>query len=74
MNGYLTGCHGKARFRSRRTARRRARQIRGEGGPLMDDYRCRYCLGVHIGHPPGHATHLRAGPHGPIPVQEYATP
>lgn len=70
MNGYLRACHGKTRFLSRRKARRRARQIRGEGGPRMHDYRCRYCWFVHVGHPPGQATYLRTGPHGPIPVQE----
>lgn len=72
MNGYLAGCHGKARFPSRRQARRRARQIRGNGGPRFTAYRCRYCRTVHLGHPNGQATHLRSGPHGPIPVQEYA--
>lgn len=72
MNGYLAGCHGKTRFTSRRTARRRARQIRGTGGPAFYTYRCRYCHAVHLGHRYGHATHLRTGPHGPIPVQEYA--
>jgi hypothetical protein len=72
MNGYLAGCYLKTVFPSRRTGRRRARQIRGEGGPRLDDYRCRYCLGVHLGHPPGQATYLRTGHHGPIPVQEFA--
>ncbi|MFD1309104.1 hypothetical protein [Streptomyces kaempferi] len=72
MNGYLAGCHGKTYFLSRRQARRRARQIRGEGGPRFDNYRCDYCWLVHLGHAPGEATHLRTGPHGPIPVQEYA--
>ena len=70
MNGYLIGCYLKTVFPSRRTGRRRARQIRGEGGPRLDDYRCRYCYGVHLGHPHGEATHLRSGPHGPTPVQE----
>lgn len=74
MNGYLAGCHGKAPFRSRRAARRRARQIRGTGGPHFDNYRCRWCGHVHLGHRSGEATHLREGPRGPIPVQEYATP
>lgn len=72
MNGYLIGCYLKTVFPSRRTGRRRARQIRGEGGPRLDDYRCRYCGAVHLGHRPGEATHLRTGPHGPIPVQEIA--
>ena len=73
MNAYLRACHGKTRFPSRRTARRRARQIRGEGGPHLHDYRCWFCLGVHIGHAAGHATHLRTGPYGPTHVTEYAT-
>lgn len=70
MNAYLAGCYAKTCFPSRRTGRRRAKQIRGQGGPRMHDYRCDWCSGVHIGHPPGHATHLRTGPHGPQPVQE----
>lgn len=41
MNGYLAGCFLKTVFPSRRTGRRRARQIRGQGGPRLDDYRCR---------------------------------
>ena len=72
MNGYLRACHGKSRLPSRRAARRRARQIRGEGGPRLYAYRCSYCGHVHLGHPPGYATHLRAGPYGPIHVQEIA--
>ena len=72
MNAYLAGCYLKTRFPSRRTGRRRARQIRGQGGPRLHDYRCWYCLGVHIGHGPGQATHLRTGPHGPQHVTEYA--
>lgn len=71
MNAYLRACHGKTRFTSRRAARRRARQIRGQGGPRFNTYRCRWCDHVHVGHPPGLATYLRPGPHGPIPVQEY---
>jgi hypothetical protein len=71
MNAYLAGCHGKTCFASRRAARRRARQIRGTGGPHFKAYRCDFCHGLHVGHRPGYATHLRTGPHGPIPVQEY---
>jgi hypothetical protein len=71
MNGYLAACHGKTRFPSRRAARRRARQIRGQGGPHFVVYRCRYCRSIHVGHKPGQATYLRPGPHGPIPVTEY---
>ena len=73
MNAYLAACHGKTCFPSRRTARRRARQIRGQGGPHFNTYRCRWCLSVHIGHPPGQATHLRATRTGPTPVQEIPT-
>lgn len=72
MTEYEASCLGKHRFPSRRTARRRARQIRGEGGPRFHTYRCWYCLGVHVGHTAGHATYLRAGPHGPTHIQEYA--
>lgn len=76
MSGYLTACYLKRPFDSRRAARRRARQIRGEGGPHLRAYRCRYCAHCHLGHEIGHATHLRAGPHGPTPVhhltQEHA--
>ena len=71
MNGYLAACHGKHRFPSRRAARRRARQIRGAGGPRFHNYRCRYCRSIHIGHGPGLATYLRTGPHGSTHVQEY---
>lgn len=72
MNAYLAGCHDKTPFPSRRTARRRARQIRGNGGPHFKTYRCDWCSDVHLGHTYGHATHLRTGLHGPTPVQEYA--
>lgn len=72
MTEYEIACLGKTCFTSRSTGRRRARQIRGEGGPDLRTYRCPFCLGVHVGHAPGHATYLRAGRHGPIPVQEYA--
>lgn len=71
MNAYQRACHGKARFPSRRAARRRRRQIHGQGGPLFDIYRCTFCRALHVGHKPGYATHLRPGPHGPIPVTEY---
>lgn len=73
MNGYIAGCHGKVRFPSRRAARRRARQIRGQGGPHFNTYRCSFCRAIHLGHAAGLATYLRTGPHGPIPVQEYPT-
>ncbi|MET7792133.1 hypothetical protein ABZS93_37250, partial [Streptomyces sp900116325] len=66
-------CLGKRAFPSRRTARRRARQIRGEGGPDFHTYRCWYCKATHLGHRPGDATYLRAGRNGPIHIKEYAT-
>ena len=72
MTEYEIACLGKTRFPSRRAARRRLRQIRGEGGPRLHAYRCPFCLGTHIGHTPGHATYLRKGPHGPVPIQEHA--
>lgn len=72
MNDFEVSCLGKAAFPSRRAARRRARQIRGEGGPRLHAYRCRWCSGTHLGHAPGHATYLRTGPHGPIHLTEYA--
>ena len=71
MNGYLSGCHGKARFSTRAIARRTARRIRRNGGPRLLPYECRYCGLHHIGHLPGNATYLRRGRYGPIPVQEY---
>ncbi|TXS68890.1 hypothetical protein [Streptomyces sp. sk2.1] len=70
MTEYEIACLGKTRFPSRRSARRKTRQIRGEGGPDFRTYRCQYCLAVHIGHRPGHATYLRMTPHGPRPIQE----
>lgn len=73
MTEYEASCLGKTRFPSRRTARRRARQIRGEGGPRFHTYRCRYCLGTHLGHAVGHASYLRDSYHGPIHVKELAT-
>ncbi|MFD3516285.1 hypothetical protein [Streptomyces sp. NPDC058657] len=67
---YRAGCLGKTRFRSRRAARRRARQIHGIGGPRYQAYRCLFCLGVHLGHQEGHATHLRGTRYGPIPAKD----
>lgn len=72
MNAYLAACYLKTEFPSRRTGRRRARQLNGEGAGPFDEYRCRFCGSVHIGHQRGHATHLRAGPHGPTPVHQLA--
>jgi hypothetical protein len=73
VNEYFAGCHGKARFTTRATARRRARQIRRTGGPRLHPYTCEYCGLHHLGHQPGKATYLRRGRYGPIPVQEYPT-
>ncbi|WP_093803945.1 hypothetical protein [Streptomyces sp. Wb2n-11] len=70
MTEYEVSCLGKTRFPSRRAARRRRRQIRGEGGPNFRTYRCRYCLRVHMGHRTGEATYVRTTPHGVIPIQE----
>ncbi|MGW9238120.1 hypothetical protein ACWGRL_05185 [[Kitasatospora] papulosa] len=70
MTEYEASCLGKTPFPSRRTARRRARQIRGEGGPDFRTYRCWYCHTVHMGHRPGCATYLRTTPNGPVHVQE----
>ena len=70
MNDYQVSCLGKTAFRSRRAGRRRAKQIRGSGGPRLHAYRCRWCFAVHVGHPPGHATYLRTGPHGPTHLTE----
>ncbi|MEW9521851.1 hypothetical protein [Streptomyces tubercidicus] len=72
MNSYLAACYLKTEFPSRRTGRRRARQLNGEGAGPFDEYRCRWCHGVHIGHTRGHATHLRAGPNGPTPIHQLA--
>ncbi len=36
----------------------------------MQDYRCKFCFRVHIGHPRGQGTHLRTGYRGPIHVTQ----
>ena len=59
-------CLGKSRFYTRSIARRRARQIRREGGPRLRPYACDFCGLHHLGHRPGHATYLRQGQ----PLQE----
>jgi hypothetical protein len=69
---YEIACLGKTAFPSRRAARRRARRIRGEGGPRFLTYRCRYCFATHLGHAPGSATYLRNTPHGTVHIEEYA--
>ncbi|WP_406516353.1 hypothetical protein OH809_45350 (plasmid) [Streptomyces sp. NBC_00873] len=73
MTEYEIACLGKTRFTSRSAGRRRARQIRGEGGPRFHTYRCPFCHGVHLAHQLGHATYLRDTPYGPTLIQEYAT-
>lgn len=70
MTEYEVACLGKAAFPSRSAGRRRARQIRGEGGPNFRAYRCDWCGQTHLGHRAGHATYLRTGPHGPIHLTE----
>lgn len=72
MNDYEVSCLGKTPFPSRRAGRRRAKQIRGAGGPDMRAYRCAWCGQTHLGHRTGHATYLRNTPTGPIHLQEYA--
>lgn len=71
MNAYLRACHGKVRYTSRSFARKVARRIRRTGGPRLQAYQCTFCGLHHLGNEPGHATHLRRGRFGPIPVQEY---
>jgi hypothetical protein len=66
MTEEQVACTGKTRFPTRAEARRRARQIRREGGPRLHPYPCRYCGLHHLGHRPGHATYMRRG----IPIQE----
>lgn len=66
MTEYEIACLGKTRFRARRAAKRRANQIRREGGPAMRPYLCDFCHLFHVGHRPGHATYLRRGQ----PLQE----
>ena len=71
MNAYLRACHGKVRYSSRALARTVARRIRRTGGPRLQPYQCTFCGLHHLGHKTGHATYLRRGRHGPIPVTEY---
>lgn len=59
-------CLGKTPFLTRRAAKRRANQIRREGGPAMRPYTCNFCHLHHVGHRPGHATYRRHGQ----PIQE----
>ena len=66
MTEYEISCLGKTRFPTRRTAKKRASQIRREGGPAMRAYKCDFFPHFHLGHPPGQATYLRHG----RPIQE----
>jgi hypothetical protein len=61
-------CLGKTQFPTRRAAKKRANQIRREGGPTMRPYPCDFCPHFHVGHRPGHATYRRQGQ----PIQETA--
>lgn len=70
MNDYQVSCLGKTRFLNRAAARRRASQIRREGGPHFRSYQCRHCHLWHVGNLPGHASHLRTTPQGVIHVKE----
>ncbi|MFD5899090.1 hypothetical protein [Streptomyces sp. NPDC060366] len=73
MTEYEVSCLGKARFTTRKAAKRRASQIRREGGPSFRIYHCRYCAHWHCGHRTGEATYLRTTPHGPIHIREIAS-
>ncbi|MGW2863343.1 hypothetical protein [Streptomyces sp. NPDC001205] len=75
MNDYdfQVSCYGKSHFCSRRAAKRRANQIRRQGGPTFQVYPCRHCPWWHLGSSPGHASHLRTGPHGPVRVEEITS-
>jgi hypothetical protein len=66
MTEYEVACLGKTRFDTRRAAKRRANQIRREGGPAFRPYPCGFCGLWHLGHRAGHATYLRNGQ----PLQE----
>lgn len=69
MTEYEVACLGKSRFYNRATARRRARQIRRQGGPRLRPYARPFCGLHHLGHRPGHATYLRHGQ----PIKELPT-
>lgn len=69
MTEYEVACLGKTRFDTRRAAKRRANQIRRNGGDPMRPYPCHFGSHFHIGHRPGHATYLRRGQ----PTQETTT-
>ncbi|MFG2359439.1 hypothetical protein [Streptomyces sp. NPDC048521] len=56
-------CTGKTPFHTRKAAKQRANQIRRHTGNRMRAYQCPFCAAYHLGHRPGHATHLRSGHH-----------
>lgn len=66
MTEEQVACTGKTRFLTRRAAKRRANQIRRNGGDAMRAYPCDFCPAWHLGHQPGRATYLRRGQ----PIQE----
>lgn len=71
MNPYLTGCHAKTRFLNRPAAKRRASQIRRNGGPHFRTYSCRFCGCYHLGSLLGQSRHLRTTRDGqPIHVED----
>lgn len=73
MTEYQIACLGKSRFTTRRDAKRRASQIRREGGPSFRVYHCRrFCGHWHVGHRTGEATYLRTTPQGPVHIREIA--
>ncbi len=61
MTEYEIACQGKSRFPTWRAAKKRANQIRREGGPAMRPYPCDFGPHFHVGHRPGHANYLRHG-------------
>ena len=70
MNDYLSSCHAKTRFLTRKAAKHRASQIRREGGPHFRTYHCRHCGLYHVGGLRGHASHLRTVHGRAVPVEE----
>lgn len=72
MNDYQISCYGKTRFPDRKTAKKRATQIRktGHNKARLHPYPCDYGDHWHLGHRPGHATYLRDTPSGPAPLHQ----
>ncbi|MFD7980272.1 hypothetical protein [Streptomyces sp. NPDC059071] len=63
-------CTGKARYLERAHAKHAASRIRRTGANHLRPYRCPFCQCWHLGHLPGHATHLRKTIHGPVHVED----